>query len=663
MSEELDLTQAFTEEAGELLQSFEEGLLELEARPGDPEVLNRIFRAAHTIKGNSAMLGFTDIAQFTHSLENVLDRLRKGTLQVTPPGMTLLLQSMDMVKGMLARLGQPGQAAQDAAPLIAALQRYAEGETPAAAPDAERREGREPPQGPRATVGPEVAASRAPEAGAAEPPGLPAPAEVESKEEGPPKLGDILLAENVITQEDVDAALKKQRRVEEILVEDKLITSEQLSEALGKQKRFGEILVEENRLTSDQLMHALGKQAVAPSRADAATIRVQTEKVDRLINLVGEMVISQSIVSQIMAKFGEEQLPRLIDAVAELEHNSRELQQRVMAIRMVPIRTVFGRIPRLVRDLASHFGKKIALAINGEETELDKTMVERIGDPLVHLVRNAVDHGIEGPAIRLARGKPEQGTIRLSASHESGMIVIRITDDGTGLDRERILRKAIQQGLASEQDKLTDEQVYQLIFAAGLSTAERITDVSGRGVGMDVVRRNVEGLGGSVGIQSTSGQGSTFAIKLPLTLAILDGMLVQVGEQTYILPLVNITESLRPVRSQIVVIANRGEVVNVRGRALPILRLHRLFGVTPRRSDPCEGLLVIVEHAEGRFAILVDDLLGQRQVVIKSLEANYHRIVGTSGATIMGDGRVALILDVPGLLRLVDGRAALGQAA
>ncbi|HSC70798.1 MAG TPA: chemotaxis protein CheA, partial [Candidatus Methylomirabilis sp.] len=335
----------------------------------------------------------------------------------------------------------------------------------------------------------------------------------------------------------------------------------------------------------------------------------------------------------------------------------------VMAIRMVPIKTVFSRVPRLVRDLAGQFGKQVALEISGEETELDKTVVERIGDPLTHLVRNALDHGIEPPAVRRAQGKPEQGTVRLSASQESGNIVIRLADDGAGLNRERILRKAVQQGLVQEHEKLTDEQVHQLIFAAGLSTAETITDVSGRGVGMDVVRRNIESLGGSAAIQSRPGQGSTFTIKLPLTLAILDGLSVQVGDEIYIIPLVNITESLRPKRSQVQTLVNQGEVVDVRGHAIPILRLHRILGVTPRVTDPTESLLVIVENAGERLAILVDELLGQHQVVIKSLETNYGKVLGASGATIMGDGRVALILDVPGLVRMSSERVALRPAA
>ena len=635
MSEDLELVQAFVEEATELMESFEQGLLELEKSPDDPEVLNRIFRAAHTIKGNSGMLGFTDIAHFTHTLEDVLDRMRKGRLRVTRDGMTLLLRALDLLKVQFATLTQPDSKAPDGAQLIQELSAYAGGTHP---PNAEGREGRAEEQGSGGAGEPEkgeTEESREPQTANLEP-------RTENQqtgtEERPPRLGEILVAE-------------------------KAVTPDQLSHALSKQKRIGEILVEEKVVAPEQVVRALEKQALAAPHGDAATLRVQTEKVDKLINLVGEMVISQSILTQIVSRFSLDQLPRLKDAVGELDQNSRELQERVMAIRMVPIKTVFSRIPRLVRDLAGQFGKQVALEISGEETELDKTVVERIGDPLTHLVRNALDHGIEPPDVRQALGKPEQGTVRLGACHESGNIVIRLTDDGAGLNRDRILRKAIQQGLVQEHEKLTDEQVYQFIFAAGLSTAEKVTDVSGRGVGMDVVRRNIEALGGSATIQSQPGQGSTFTIKLPLTLAILDGLSVQVGEEIYIIPLLNITESLRPKATQVQTVVGRGEMVDVRGHALPILRLYQILGLTPRVTDPTESLLVIVENGGERIALLVDELLGQHQVVIKSLETNYRKVPGASGATIMGDGRVALILDIPGLVRMSAERQALRPAA
>ena len=613
MSDDLDLIQAFTEEAAELLEGFEQGLLDLERSPGDAEVLNRIFRAAHTIKGNSAMLGFSDVAQFTHTLEDVLDRMRKGKLQVTPEGMSLLLRSLDMVKAKLATLNRPEEAP-DSSALAQELRAYAEGGGPGV-------------QVPEPV--PAVAAEAAPEAGEAVDGG--------EAEEERPKLGEILVAQQAATPEQISAALQQQRRVGEILIEQKVATAE-------------------------QVQRALETQASQTSKGDAASIRVHTEKVDKLVNLVGEMVITQSMLAQIASKFTLDQLPRLVEAVTAMERHSRELQERVMAVRMQPIKAVFSRFHRLVRDMNRSLGKNIRLEVIGEETELDKTVIDRIGDPLTHLVRNSVDHGIEPPEVRQELGKAAEGVVRLRAYQQGGNIFVEVTDDGKGLDTARIRRKAIDQGLIREGEVLSDEQIYALIFRPGFSTAERVTDLSGRGVGMDVVRRNIESLGGQVSIESEMGRGSTFTIKLPLTLAILDGLSVRVGGAMYIIPLVNITESIRPKPGQVHTIAARGEVLDVRGHVVPVLRLYEVLGVTPEVTDPTQSLLVMVENGTERVAILVDELLGQHQVVIKSLETNYRRIEGISGATIMGDGQVALILDIPGLARLAAGRPALAAA-
>jgi two-component system chemotaxis sensor kinase CheA len=607
MDEDLDLIHAFIEEAAELVDSFEQGLLQLERTPEDPEVLNRIFRAAHTIKGNSAMLGFTDVAQFTHSLEDVLDRMRKGRLRVTQAGMNLLLRSLDMVKLKLKTLGQQGEASPDAAPLIAELHTYAES-------------GSEPPSAP---------------ANAATPPRI--ESEGEAREDAAaqdgdgvrPRLGEILVNQEGVAPEHVEAALKKQRRVGEILIEEKVATPEQVARALETQA------------------------ATAP-RGDAASIRVHTDKVDKLVNLVGEMVITQSMLAQIASKLNVGQFPHLTETVAAMERHTRDLQERVMAVRMQPIKTIFSRFHRLVRDLAGTLGKQIRLEVSGEETELDKTVIDRIGDPLTHLVRNSVDHGVELPDIRRAAGKPEQGLVRLHAFHQGGSIYIDVEDDGRGLDKTRIQKKALENGLTKDGEIPTDEQLYALIFRPGFSTAERVTDVSGRGVGMDVVQRNISALGGQVTITSKPNVGTKFTIKLPLTLAILDGLSVLVGDETYIIPLVNITESIRPRAGQVQTIVGGGEVVNVRGRVLPIVRLHEVLDVRPRVLDPTESLLVLVENGREQVALLVDELVGQHQVVIKSLEANYQRVEGVSGATIMGDGRVALILDIPGLVQMAS---------
>jgi two-component system chemotaxis sensor kinase CheA len=378
--------------------------------------------------------------------------------------------------------------------------------------------------------------------------------------------------------------------------------------------------------------------------------------VDRLINLVGELVITQSMVARIVTDFTPECLGALRDAVGQMDRHARDLQERVMAVRMLPIRTVFNRFPRVVRDLAQARGKEVRIEAAGEETELDKSIIELISDPLTHLVRNAVDHGIERPEVRRQAGKDEVGCIKLRAYQLGGNIYIEVGDDGAGLNRERILAKAIEGQLVSPDEALGDEQVFALIFLPGFSTAEQVSEVSGRGVGMDVVKRNLETLGGSVAIQSEPGHGTTFRVKLPLTLAILDGPSVQVGAETYILPLVSIVESVQPKRGDLNAVFGSGETVTVRGQVLPMLRLHRLFAIAPRSEDPTRGLVVIVEHDGRKVALLVDDLLGQQQVVIKSLETNFQKLPGVAGATILGDGRVALILDVPGL-------AALGRSA
>jgi two-component system chemotaxis sensor kinase CheA len=454
------------------------------------------------------------------------------------------------------------------------------------------------------------------------------------------------------------------QRLGEILVAEGLVAPETLAGALSQQKRLGEILVEQKVVTPRQVAQALDKQsqekAAAGRKVESASIRVDTEKIDKLINLVGELVITQSMLSDLSSRFEVEQLPVLRERVAQLEHNTRELQERIMSIRMLPIGTAFNRFPRLVRDLAAHNGKKIQLVLSGEETELDKTVIESIGDPLTHLVRNSADHGLESPEARLAAGKPEQGTIRLNAFHEGGNICITVEDDGRGLNREKILAKAVTQGLIAESDRLTDDQVWALIFRPGFSTADTITDVSGRGVGMDVVKRNIDRLGGTVSIRTAPGRGATFTLKLPLTLAIIEGMTVRVGPELYIVPLVSIVESVQPKPGAVKTIVERGEVVNVRGHYVPVIRLADVFGIASDITDPSKGILVILETEGEQVAVLVDELVGQQQVVVKSLEQNFQKVDGFAGATILGDGTVGFILDVRGLLDLARRGEAVG---
>ncbi|HVV83800.1 MAG TPA: chemotaxis protein CheA, partial [Kofleriaceae bacterium] len=399
-------------------------------------------------------------------------------------------------------------------------------------------------------------------------------------------------------------------------------------------------------------------RAAAPPPDAAASIRVATDKVDRLMNLVGELVINQSMVAQLVHGFAPDKLARLQEAVAEMERNTRELQERVMAIRMVPIASVFSRVPRLVHDLAGRLGKLADVQLVGEETELDKGVVEHLADPLTHLVRNALDHGIESVEERRAAGKPERGLVRVAAYHRGGNVVIEVSDDGRGLDLDRIRARAIERGLLDPAQELTDPELADLVFAPGFSTATEVSDVSGRGVGMDVVRRNVASLNGSVSLERRPGGGTSCRIALPLTLAILDGLCLKAGEQVYVLPLTAIVESLRPRAGQLRNVFGRGEMVLVRDEVIPLVRLHALFGLAGCVTDATAGLVILVEDHGHKVGLLVDDITGQAQVVLKSLESHYHRVEGLMGATILGDGQVALILDVQLLVRATHPSAA-----
>jgi two-component system chemotaxis sensor kinase CheA len=391
---------------------------------------------------------------------------------------------------------------------------------------------------------------------------------------------------------------------------------------------------------------------------DSGSIRVSTQKIDELMNIVGELVIVQAMLNeQALVLTGPAGEP-FRSGVAQLERNTRELQESVMRVRMLPISFVFGRFQRMARDLAQRLGKQIDLKVTGENTEIDKTMLEKIGDPLTHLVRNSIDHGVELPEVRLQAGKTAVGTVHLEAYHRGGNIVVEVTDDGAGLDKDRILAKARSRGLVGPNQSLADHDIHELIFAPGLSTSDKATDVSGRGVGMDVVRRNVQELGGKVEIRSERGRGSRFTITLPLTLAIVEGLSARIGGETYIVPLGSIIESLRLTPASASRLPGCEEVFPFRGDYLPVLRLHDLFGVEPRSRLLHEGLIVVAEGEGRRVGLFVDELLGQQQVVIKSLQTNYRRVPGVSGATILGDGSVALILDLPGILRAVSHRQA-----
>ncbi len=699
---------AFFEEAAEHLAVVEEGLLQLERHPEDLDLLNKIFRSAHSIKGTAGMFGFDAVAQFTHKMETLLDLLRNGQKAVSPSIADLLLKSTDCLKTLIESV-KTGAAVDeetvqrltteltsasaadspqsgisdkksDAAPVQSRgmAKTYSIYWTP---PDWLFQRGLDPLQimkelrclGNLTKVSLDV--SRLPHLADVDPEKCYFSWDLQLTTKKDRRAidsvfefvheGSALSIEQIGTSEQSDAPVSAIPAVEvdepkpigQILVESGVVSSCVLDQALAQQKRVGEILVEQKAVTPQQLEQALHKQrqqesASQSKKTDPASIRVDTAKIDKLINLVGELVITQSMLSDLGTRFEMNQLHVLLERVAQLERNTREIQERVMSIRMLPIGTAFSRFPRLVRDLSARTGKKIQLVVSGEETELDKTVIESIGDPLTHLIRNSADHGLEPPEDRLDNNKPELGTIRLNAFHEGGSICITVEDDGRGLNRTKILAKAVKQGLISESEKLTDDQIWSLIFKPGFSTADKITDVSGRGVGMDVVKRNLEALGGTVSIKTALGKGTTFTLKLPLTLAIIEGMTVRIGRETYIVPLLSILESIQPMREAVKTVVGKGELINVRGTFLSMVRLYEVFNLQPEYTDPAKSILLILETEGERVAVMVDEILGQQQVVIKSMEQNFRKVEGIAGATILGDGTVGFILDVRGLLEI-----------
>lgn len=678
----------FFEECFEGLSVMESGLLTLD-NGTDVEEINSIFRAAHSIKGGGASFGFMDISSFTHVMETLLDEMRDGRREVTQPIVDLLLESVDVLQEMVtaAKDGEESDAERTAEAhqklesMLAGESAGAEEEATAVTDASKETAAEETASGgwkikfkphPDMIKGGNDPArifrelqSLADMTITADSSELPTFCDLEPESSylswtlelhGDVQETEIRELFSWVEDESdleitaLDTAASDEDHAEVAKTESEPAAVEQVEakpQPATEEKAAATNESESTPATAD-------KPKLAAAKKDAGSIRVGIDKVDTLINMVGELVITQSMLSQISSSLEdgtETDLEKLLDGITQLERNTRELQENVLQIRMLPISFSFSRFPRLVRDLSKKMGKKIDLKMIGEQTEVDKTVLEKIGDPLVHLVRNSLDHGIETPDIRTAAGKPETGTLELHAYHEGGDIIIKVIDDGAGLNREKILQKAIEKGLVSASEEITDERIYNLIFQPGFSTADQISDVSGRGVGMDVVRRNIRDLGGNVSINSNQGAGSTVTIRLPLTLAILDGQLVRIGDETYIVSLVSIIESLQMVPESINSITGQTELYRLRDEYIPIIRVNHLFGMESGTADLQAGLLVVVEADAQRVGLFVDDLLGQQQVVIKSLETNFKQIQGISGATILGDGTVALIMDVPGLIQ------------
>ncbi|ELY2496177.1 chemotaxis protein CheA [Cronobacter muytjensii] len=655
-----DFYQTFFDEADELLADMEQHLLDLVPEAPDAEQLNAIFRAAHSIKGGAGTFGFTILQETTHLMENLLDEARRGEMQLNTDIINLFLETKDIMQEQLDayKSSQEPDAAsfEYICQALRQLALEAKGEAPAAAAKL-------------SVVETETAA--------------PAPAATTDGGKLHIKLGKLKGNETELLQEELGnlgtlsqiekaddhliATLETSASADDItavlcfVIEIDQIEFLPLPAAEPAPAAPAEPVVQAAPAPTAPVAAPVAKAPAAsapraeqnkPAREKENTsIRVAVEKVDQLINLVGELVITQSMLQQRSNELDPVTHGDLITSMSQLQRNARDLQESVMSIRMMPMEYVFSRFPRLVRDLASKLGKQVELTLQGSSTELDKSLIERIIDPLTHLVRNSLDHGIESPEKRDAAGKSPVGNLILSAEHQGGNICIEVTDDGAGLNRERILAKAMSQGMAVSES-MTDDEVGMLIFAPGFSTAEQVTDVSGRGVGMDVVKRNIQEMGGHVEIASRQGQGTTIRILLPLTLAILDGMSVKVNEEVFILPLNAVMESLQPREEDLHPLAGGERVLEVRGEYLPLVELWKVFDVQGAKTEATQGIVVILQSAGRRYALLVDQLIGQHQVVVKNLESNYRKVPGISAATILGDGSVALIVDVSALQSL-----------
>lgn len=651
-----DFYQTFFDEADELLADMEQHLLDLVPESPDAEQLNAIFRAAHSIKGGAGTFGFTILQETTHLMENLLDEARRGEMQLNTDIINLFLETKDIMQEQLDAYKNSEEP--DAASFeyicnaLRQLALEAKGETTpavvetAALSAAIQEESVAETESPRDESKLRIVLSR-----------LKA-SEVDLLEE---ELGNLATLTDVVkgadslsatldgsvAEDDIVAVLCFVIEADQIAFEKVVATPVEKAQEKTEVAPVAPPAVVAPAAKSAAHEHHAGREKPARER-ESTSIRVAVEKVDQLINLVGELVITQSMLAQRSNELDPVNHGDLITSMGQLQRNARDLQESVMSIRMMPMEYVFSRFPRLVRDLAGKLGKQVELTLVGSSTELDKSLIERIIDPLTHLVRNSLDHGIEMPEKRLEAGKNVVGNLILSAEHQGGNICIEVTDDGAGLNRERILAKAMSQGMAVNEN-MTDDEVGMLIFAPGFSTAEQVTDVSGRGVGMDVVKRNIQEMGGHVEIQSKQGSGTTIRILLPLTLAILDGMSVRVAEEVFILPLNAVMESLQPREEDLHPLAGGERVLEVRGEYLPLVELWKVFDVDGAKTEATQGIVVILQSAGRRYALLVDQLIGQHQVVVKNLESNYRKVPGISAATILGDGSVALIVDVSAL--------------
>lgn len=622
----------FFEESEEHLDDMEQLLMGLNVDAPDPEELNSIFRAAHSIKGGSGIFGFDALMNLTHVMENLLDKARNGELRVTTEIVNVLLETLDVLKATLTAYRQQSPVPEDdIAQRIMVLNAAIDGQVQSGASgDKSSQTAAEDDDGFGFFDDDDTAQN---------PSAVVSEASDDSfgffdEEDVQPQCKSSAHEDDGFGFfDDAELPVNAENKVPSIAPKDESPAESNTPKSLSNKPTP----------TAPKSTAEANQQAKPVASRETVSIRVDTAKIDAMVNLVGELVITQSMLSMIGHEVDGQIGERLQLAIDELQRNTREIQESVMSMRMLPLTATFNRFPRLVRDLASKLDKKVELVLQGGNTEIDKSLIEKLVDPLTHLVRNSIDHGIESPSARRSNGKSETGTVILSAEQKGGSIIISIIDDGGGLHREKILDKARSNGL-SVSDDMPDSAVWQLIFQPGFSTADAITDVSGRGVGMDVVRRNIESIGGRIEIESNAGEGSAFFIHLPLTLAIVDGMCVSVGEQIFVIPLLNIVESFQPQKHQLKTLGN-DTVLYVRDQYWPLVPLYDFMDVDGAQKSATEGIVVLLESSKKRFGILVDALVGQQQVVIKSLELHYRKVAGIAGATIMGDGKVALIID------------------
>jgi len=660
---DLDLVKDFVQEATEHLDNCDVHLLTLETDPEESDALNAVFRAFHTIKGVSGFLGLDEIKQISHEAENLLDRARKKELLLVGDTIDVVFEAVDALKECVEAVrkalttGEPIMPRENSGELIENIHQVLQGKKITTI-------SREKPKKNIAKLGEIMVGSESVSEDS-----IQRALTLQKGPTEPVKVGEILVKYNVISSKQFEKVLELQKKefpnklIGELVVELGYATEEDIQNALEKQKqsqeppKLGELLIQIGETDAKEVVQALRTQraqTLTPQATIAEAIKVDANRLDQLVDMIGELVIAESMVAREVELQGD-LYTDLSRHVGQLDKITRELQLMAMSLRMIPIKSTFQKMARLVRDLSKKTGKLIEFHTSGEDTELDKTVVDKIGDPLVHMVRNSVDHGIESnPEERIKKGKPPIGNIYLRAYHSGGNIHIQVEDDGAGLNREAIIKKAIERGLIRSEEGLSDREIWNLIFEPGFSTAQVVTEVSGRGVGMDVVKKNIEALRGQVDIQSTPGQGTVFTIRLPLTLAIIDGMVVRVGAERYIIPTLSIIISLRPTEKEINTVVGKGEVLSFHGKLINLYRLNRLFNIPNAVENYTDGTVVVVEAGNTQIGLLVDEILGQQQIVIKSLGEVLKGVPGIAGGAIMPDGKVGLILDIAGILKVAE---------